>query len=134
MERENDTGSADRRKNPSQPSQAAKKLQKHKADDVEKQNEILRQECQDLETSILRLRNQGHIMKLKTSLAMSSLQSTVDSMTREKELLERHCSDLEGKIADLRVANAQRTNEIFYLDKALGQLDGAAEEIQPAAS
>lgn len=76
----------------------------------------LRRECEELEAIILEMRNIGRVTKMKTALAMSVYQNTVDKLTREKDSLQKHCLDLQEKVAYLRRQHVQRLKDIYDVE------------------
>jgi predicted nucleic acid-binding Zn-ribbon protein len=82
-------------------------------------NEDLENECKELEATILQLRNDGNVLKMKTSITMSTYQNKIDSMSREMEMLVKQCMGLEEKISGLREENTNRQREILSIEGTL---------------
>jgi uncharacterized coiled-coil DUF342 family protein len=91
--------------------------------EIVNENNELKRQCEDLEATILRLRNDGNVLKMKTSITISTFQNKIDSMTREKEMLLGQCSELAEKITELREENLNRQREILVMEENLYRTD-----------
>mmetsp|Transcript_25102 Transcript_25102/g.43955 ORF Transcript_25102/g.43955 Transcript_25102/m.43955 type:complete len:174 (-) Transcript_25102:206-727(-) len=91
--------------------------------EILKRNKVLEQQCEELESEILSLRNDGNVLKMKTSITMSTYQNKIDSMTREKKMLLEQCAELQEKIMELREENYNRQREILHVEGTLYRTD-----------
>jgi predicted RNase H-like nuclease (RuvC/YqgF family) len=84
-------------------------------------NEELRRKCEELEALMARLRNDGNVFKMKTSMTLSTFRSKIASLTKDKEALSGECARLEEEIDGLRDQNWSRQLEILALESIMNK-------------
>ena len=100
-------------------------------DALQREKRQLQRRCKTLESSVDESRKESDLWKLKMTLAMGNLKSTIASLEEDKSCLTDKCRTLESKLTTARMENAAKQSQIYVLESDLTKL--AKEKAMAAA-
>ena len=77
----------------------------------------MEQQCDQLANEVDRLKEEGNVFQMTSSIHISTYQTMINRITQDKQTLTEQCRKLQQQLNTLRIQNVTKQHDIMKLEE-----------------